>query len=38
MAQLDEGRTFKEAVYATEQNTSQGMHVGVSGGDDDMLN
>ena len=34
MARLDGGRTFKEAVYAIEQNMSQGMRVGVSGEDD----
>ena len=37
-AQLDGGRTFKEAVYATEQNMSRGTRVGVSGGEDGVLN
>ena len=32
------GRTFKEAVYAIEQNMSRGSHVGVSGGEDVVLN
>ena len=38
VAQLDGGRTFKEAVYATEQNMSRGTHVGVSGEEDVVLN
>ena len=36
-AQLDGGRTFKEAVYATEQNMWRGMRVGVSGEEDAVL-
>ena len=32
------GRTFKEAVYAIEQNLLRGRCVGVSGGEDDVLN
>ena len=32
------GRMFKEAVYAIEQNLLRGRCVGVSGGEDDMLN
>ena len=38
MAQLDGGRTFKEAVYATEQNMSRGTRVGVSGEEDVVSN
>ena len=37
-AQLDGGRTFKEAVYAIEQNMSRGRRVGVSGEEDVVLN
>ena len=37
-AQLDGGRTFKEAVYAIEQNMSRGRCVGVSGEEDVVLN
>ena len=36
-AQRDGGRTFKEAVYATEQNMSRETHVGVSGEEDAVL-
>ena len=32
------GRTFKEAMYAIEQNMSKGTHVGVAGGKDVVLN
>ena len=32
------GKDVQEAAYAIEQNMSQGMCVGVSGGDDDVLN